>query len=175
MNDFPQDGRPLRLWTTGGVFEGRLRTGTLRTLDELNRGGKLFLTIDAPQSVTEPWGLEQGAISLNRDALLFVVELGSPPVLAGGQYGKFTRAGIQLRMRDFLIQGFVHVMPGGVAMKRFDHEHHPFVALTSAMLRGQDLEQTTPFVAVNRAHVIAVQAVGQSEPVDDRLSYDAHA
>jgi len=152
--------RGVRIQTTAGRIEGNLRIATrLRTLDDLNLVSKRLVTMHSAHAEEANWPFDPGKVSINKASVLFVQELGTPTVQTGVSFGRFTRSAVRLRVGEFDIQGFVHVPPGGMAMKRLDQDNHPFVSLTSVLVSGPDGEFTAPFLAVNRSHIIAAQEV----------------
>ncbi len=44
-------------------------------------------------------------------------------------------------------------------MRRLDQSNHPFISLTWAAVKGPDTKLTAPFLAVNRAHILAAQEI----------------
>ncbi len=48
-------------------------------------------------------------------------------------------------------------------MKRLEHGEHPFISLTTVLVTGPEGQSTAPFLAVNRAHISAVQEVDLEE------------
>ena len=158
--------RGVRIHTTAGRIEGNLKiAASLRTLDDLNLVAKRLVTLHSAHAEDANWPFDSGALSVNKDSILFMMELGSPAVQAGVQFGRFTRSPVRLRVGTYDVQGFVHVPPGGVAMKRLDQDNHPFVSLTSVLVSGPEGEFTAPFLAVNRSHIIAAQEV--EHPVEE--------
>lgn len=155
-----QHERGVRIQTTVGRIEGNLRIAArLRTLDDLNLVSKRLVNMHAAHPEDTSWTFDAGKLAINKASILFVQELGTPAVQTGVSFGRFTRSPVRLRVGAFDIQGFVHVPPGGVAMKRLDQDNHPFVSLTSVLVAGPDGEFTVPFLAVNRSHIIAAQEV----------------
>jgi len=158
------ENRPVRIHTAEGVIDGCLHiTPRLRTLDDLNLVARRFITLHTPKSLTSGWEVGAGALGVNKNSTLFVYELSPPPLISGQHFGKFTRASVRLRVARFEVEGFVHVPPGGSAMKRLDHGEHPFVSLTSVFLTGPDTQSTHPFLAVNRQFITTAQAVEAHE------------
>lgn len=163
--------RAVRIDTIEGPLEGYMRSGAmLRTLDDLNMVSKRFVTLHAPKSLTGAWQPGPAPLAINKDAILFVRELSAPPPIPGSQFGRFTRAPVRLRVRNFEIEGFVHVPPGGAAMKRLDQDNHPFISLTTVLVTGPDEPSTTPFLAVNRAHITTAQVI---DPDEERVAVGA--
>jgi hypothetical protein len=168
-----REERRVRIDTVDGAVEGSLRISPgLRTLDDLNLVAKRFVTIYSPKSLNENWQTGQGSLSVNKDSILFVRELSSPPPRAGGNFGSFTRAPIRLHVKQFEVEGFVHVPPGGSPMKRLDQSSHPFVSLTSVLVTSTDSESTAPFLAVNRNRVTAAQVVDHDQEAAALSSVD---
>jgi len=159
-----REEREVRIDTVDGAVEGVLHISPrLRTLDDLNLVAKRFITIHSPRSLTSHWELGDGALALNKGSILFVRELSAPPPRAGGRFGSFTRAPIRLHIGPFEIEGFLHVPPGGLPMKRLDQGTHPFVSLTTVLVTGPDDHETAAFLAVNRDHITAAQVVQPDE------------
>jgi hypothetical protein len=154
--------RGVRIHTTEGRVEGNLRLApTLRTLDDLNMMSKHVITLLDACPENREWGFEKGALSISKASILFLQELGSPSVQSGASFGRFTRSALRLRVGPYDIQGFVHVPPGGMAIKRLEQGTHLFLSMTSVLVSGPDGEFTAAFLAVNRNHVIAAQEVQQ--------------
>jgi hypothetical protein len=163
MGDGRQE-RKVRVQTLSGPIEGSLLINArLRTLDDLNVVSKRFVTLHSVGSASHDWSFDEATLAVNKSSILFLQELSAQSVQPGSQFDRFTRASIRVRVGDFDIQGFVHVPPGGAAMKRLDQNNHAFVSLTSALITGPDTQSTAPFLAVNRNHIIAAQEVGQVE------------
>lgn len=161
-----QHERGVRLHTTAGRIEGTMKMASgLRTLDDLNLVSKRLVTVHSAHAEDSSWPFDTGALAINKASILFVLELGTPAVQAGVSFGRFTRSPVRLRVGSYDIQGFVHVPPGGVAMKRLDQDNHPFVSLTSVLVSGPEGEFTAPFLAVSRSHIIAAQEV--EHPVEE--------
>jgi len=159
-----REERRVRIDTVDGAVEGSLRISPgLRTVDDLNLVAQRFVTIHSPKSLSEDWQPGEGSLSINKDSILFVRELSSPPPGAEGSFGSFTRAPIRLRIRHFEAAGYVHVSPGGSPMKRLDQSKHPFVSMTSVLVTSSDSESTAPFLAVNCNRVTAAQVVDHDQ------------
>ena len=157
--------RAVEIHTTHGVIEGQLHVAPcLRTLDDLNLVAKNFVTVHAPKTRSGSILNNDGPLAINKHGILFVRELKQMAPRAGGSFGRFTKAALLLQVGGFDIHGFVHVPPGGQPLKRFDHDGHPFVSLTSVLVSGPDGELTTEFLAVNRAHVLTAQQSCVAEP-----------
>jgi hypothetical protein len=154
--------RLISVQTTAGRVEGSLRIAArLRTLDDLNLVSKNLVALRSARPDDETWSFSEGELSIHKASIVFVHELDAPSVQSGVSFGRFTRSAVRLKVGAFDIQGFVHVPPGGVAIKRLDQGNHPFVSLTSVLVSGPDGEFTAPFLAVNRNHIIAAQEAQQ--------------
>jgi len=154
-----REERSVRVDTVDGAITGDLHiSARLRTLDDLNMVSKRFITVHSPESLSA-WKPGRGPLAINKDSILFVRELSAPPPKAAGKFGHFTRAPLRLKVRDFEIEGFVHVPPGGAPMKRLDQDTHGFISLTTVLVTGPDSEEMTPFLAVNRSQITAAQVV----------------
>jgi len=159
-----REERSVRVDTIDGAIAGDLHISSrLRTLDDLNMVSKRFITLHSSKSVSGDWHPSAGPLAINKDSILFVRELSAPPPKSAGNFGSFTRAPIRLRIKGFEIEGFVHVPPDGMAMKRFDQDTHSFISLTTALVTGPGTEEMTPFLAVNRDYVTAAQVVDLEE------------
>ena len=129
-----REERGVRITTTEGVVEGvLLMSARLRTLDDLNMVSKRFLMVQRPTSRTPSWQLGDGELAINKNSILFVEELSAPPPKGGGRFGTFTRAAMRLKLKQYEVEGFVHMPPGGQAMKRLDQGNHAFVSLTTVL------------------------------------------
>ncbi len=113
-----------------------------------------------------PWNFGPESLSISKSSVLFVRELRIPQKGSSNRFGNFSRAAVKLRVKEFDIEGFVHVPPGGAAMKRLDHSDHPFVSLTTVLLTGPEGETMVPFLAVNLEHIGAVQEAAVSASSD---------
>jgi hypothetical protein len=171
-----REDRKVRIDTVDGAVEGCLHISPrLRTLDDLNVVSKRFITIHSPQCVTGDWQPGAGPLAVNKNSILFVRELSAPPPMSGGRFGNFTRAPVHLRVKDFEVEGFVHVPPGGVPMKRLDQDTHAFVSLTTVLVIGPDAEETTSFLAVNRNCITVAQVIDPDEEFSVVSSIDAES
>lgn len=156
--------RHIRIYTLNGSVDGRLDSSVvLRLLDDMNVG-RAFITLKQPESRGGRWPAHEGSLSIRRDSILFVMELAEPPPRPGNPsaafQGHFTRAKVDFQVMDFSVTGMLHVPLGGQPIAFLQHETHPFVALTSAVVFGPQLELEVPFLAVNRRHILAVHAHG---------------
>lgn len=154
--------RHVRIYTLNGSVEGRLDSSVvLRLLDDMNVG-RAFITLREPEGRGGRWPSHEGSLSIRRDSILFVLELSEPPPRPGNPsaafQGHFTRAKVDFQIMDFSATGMLHVPLGGSPIAFLQHETHPFVALTSAVVFGPDLELEVPFLAINRRHILAVHA-----------------
>ena len=68
---------------------------------------------------------------------------------------------IRLRVGDYIVDGFLHVPPGGNPMMRLHQDSRAFIALTAASATRGDAEFSAPFLAVNRKHILAAQQLGR--------------
>ncbi len=157
--------RTVRIETPDGSIEGLLLISDLvRTLDDLNKGGKAFLAVHSAVLDGTGWSFRDAPLSVNKSQILFLAELSSPD---GGQTAKFvdfTRSAVRLRIGVFDIEGFVHVPPHGDPLLRFNQDTHPFIALTSASVVGPDTRFASPFLTVRRSHILAVYPMGDQAP-----------
>ena len=157
--------RTVRIETLHGSIEGHLLISQLvRTLDELNMTSKAFLTVHSAVLDGTGWSFPEGELSVNKNNIMFLGELSEP---AGGQSEKFVdfmRARVRLRVGAFDIEGFVHVPPRGDPLLRFNQDTHQFIAVTSTSVVGPDTQSESPFLAVKRSHILAVQPLDQEAP-----------
>lgn len=162
-------GRPIRVQTSFGAVEGLLACSpTVRTLDCLHVAGGDFLTITDPLGAFEEWPFDDGPLAIRKSAILFVTE--HPDYAASVAFhvdpGRFSRAPVVLRLGAFVVRGFVHVPAGATPLARFHQDGPPFVAVTSAAVIGPEAELAARFIAVNRLHVSAAQAMVASRRVE---------
>ena len=156
---------PVRVFTPSLVVDGLIRLGLgARTQDELNQAARSFLTLSSPLLVSGDLTLGQGPLSLHKPSILFALELqelGIPPGNMDTEplIRRFARASVRLRVGEYTLEGYVHVLPGGDALARFNEANHLFVALTSVKVVGPGVDFSTPFLAVNRSHVVAGQEI----------------
>jgi len=159
--------RSVRLYTPWALIEGALACpARMRTLDELNVTTE-FLSVRRPVTLRRSWEVAEENLAIHKSSILFVHECGPSPPLDGGDFGRFARASVRLKIDDFTVHGFVHVPPGGSPLKRFENQRHPFVALTSALIAGDQIEVVVPFLAVNRLRVAAIQELRASTRAAD--------
>ena len=124
-----------------------------------------FRTIQSPR-VQDGWDVEDAPLAIHRDSILFVMETKDAPPLPSNRAAtldaaRHTRAALRLRMGEFVLEGFVHVPPGGTPLSRLFHDRHAFMAFTSVTVTGPNGTVEAPFVAVNRAHVSSAQEVAR--------------
>jgi hypothetical protein len=163
-----QHDRNVVITTVFGTIEGSLASsGMLRLLDDLNVVAKRFLTVNDPVFLSGPWSRGDGPITLNKESIVFVKERAGSPQPQGNLRvaSRFTRAPVELLMKDYAIHGFVHVVPNGDPMSRLNQGDHAFVALTSVSVVGPGEQFATSFLAVNRLHVLAARSIEQPELV----------
>lgn len=162
--------RRIRVQTANATVEGTLRVATiLRTLDDLNLDGKKFVSLFEPEAVGTTWNFDPGELAINRTSILFVQELSNPPRHKKQFAGVYSRTSIKLRVGEHHIEGFLHVPPGGDCLKRLSQNNHPFVSLTSVSVVGPDTQFATPFLAVNREHILMAQEIFHDDGTTDEL------
>lgn len=155
--------RPVRIFTEQLLFDGLLNISLgARTLDELNLTARAFLTLASPRVLGGAWDIGEGPVAVNKASILFVLEI--PDLGAELQktdedpeMRRFGRAAVRLRVRDYAVEGYVHVGPGGNSLLRLNQSAHPFIALQSAQVSGPAAEFSTPFLAVNRLQILSAQ------------------
>jgi hypothetical protein len=166
--------RFVRVATLHGTFQGTMHLGPIqRVVDDLNVAEKSFLVLDEVDLDATEWNFDDGPVAINKSCVLYVQELGDNARSQDRRFaGHFTRAPVRLRVGPYEVEGFVHVPPGGEAMKRLNQGGHPFLPLTSVTVIGTDTQFESPFLAVNRQHIVAAQATladGRSDaaPAED--------
>lgn len=161
--------RAVRIHTADGAIDGHLQVSPRsRTLDDLNVVSKQFVSLHAPGDLGSRWRSGCGPLAVSKSSILFLRELGTPPVQRG-EFGRFTRAPLLLRVGPYDVHGLVHVPWGGAPLKRLDQDGHCFIALTSVLVAQDEAEFTAPFLAVNRSHIRAARQVGEPVGVDDEV------
>ncbi len=177
MNIADRHRRSVHIRTTFGAIEGILASsGMLRLLDDINVVAKRFLTVHDPLLISGSWACGDGPIVVSKSSVLYVRELQgcAPPPNNRRVSNHFTRSPVELLMQEHAVHGFVHVPPGGDPMMRLNQGEHAFVALTSASVIGPGDELATPFLAVNRGHILAARPIGEQEP-GSRIELDETA
>lgn len=163
--------RHVRLETLRGRIDGDLiASAVVRTLDDINVVARQFVTLHDATALNQLESLASGPISIAKSSVICLVELSKSPLPTGGRIAppRLLRAPVQLWVRDFSIHGFLHVQIGGDVMVRLNQTEHPFIALTSATVEGPDGAWSVPFLALNRTHILAAQALtGEPPQADD--------
>ena len=162
-----REDRPVRIETIEGAVEGCLNIGPqIRTLDELNMSSKRFVTIYYPKSVTGEWNLGVGPLAVEKESILFVRELAAPAPGPVSSTFNFTRAAVHLRVNKYEVEGFLHVPPGGMVMKRLEQDNHRFLSVTTVLLTGPGEPATMSFLAVNRNFITTAQVAEPNATAD---------
>lgn len=167
--------RAIHVRTVFGDVDGWLQTNPiLRTLDDLNAVARDFLVLREPRGNFESIHLRGGRLALNKASVLFANEIeATPPSRTSSlEAGLFSRAAVALWIGDYQISGFVHVPRGGAALSRLDQTGQPFLAVTSASVTGPGCELSLPFVAVNRARILAAEDLLPDEESVAALRFD---
>jgi hypothetical protein len=165
-----EEGREMRsvlVYTLHGTVEGDLPVNSrLRTLDFLNAPHK-FVTLEATKIAFPGWSFDTGPLSLNKEMILFVTELGQEPPTTDERVeaAHFLRSAVRLRLADFDVQGYMHVRGLNDPLMRLSQNRQTFLALTAASVVGKDTEFATGFLAVNPLHVLAAQMIHVDEAV----------
>ncbi len=155
--------RPVRIFAEHLTFDGLLNISLGgRALDELNLEARSFLTLTTPRVMSGSWDMSEGPIAVNKASILFVLEVPDLGLTLGRtdedpELRRFGRAAIRLRVREYAVEGYVHTGPGGSSLQRLNQTAHRFIALQSAVVTGPGIDFNTPFLAVNRAHVLSAQ------------------
>lgn len=168
--------RPVRVVTDQLTFDGLLNISLgARTLDELNLTARAFLTLSSPHLVAGTWPLDDAPLIVNKAYVLCVLEIPEIGVtLRRGEEDpelrRFARAAVRLRLRDYAVEGYVHTGPGGSALMRLNQSAHPFLALQSATVTGPQVDFSTPFLAVNRTHILSAQELFSVNAVSEEVA-----
>ena len=150
--------RAVRLATVDGDVVGKLRLSELlRTLDGLNVVSKYFVAVHDAELSATGWSFEGGMLAINKNAILFATEITAFEPPKEQRHGDYTRRAVRIQVATFQVEGFVHVAHGGSALARLNQDTHPFIAITSASVAGPGAPFGTPFLAVHRRHIQAVQ------------------
>jgi len=162
--------------TLHGQVEGMLQTSagisTMHYLNVLSTSQEL-VTVKPPLACPDGWLSPDGPAAIATDAILFVVELSEFVPRPGDprEAAQFRRVPVRLRLGPFVVEGFVHVAPGGDVISRLLQTRHPFLALTSVSVMGPESELTAPFIAANRRYIAAVQEI----PLGTDPPHEVHA
>jgi hypothetical protein len=151
--------------TLRGSVEGNLQVNPdVRTLDLINIPHR-FVTVETTEIALADWSFEQGRLAINKDLIVFVSELtdDAPVTDRRAEAAHYTREGISLRVADCDVRGYMHVRGVNDPLVWLSLIRQPFMALTSASIVGPDFELATGFVAINRAHILAVQTMNLNE------------
>jgi len=168
--------RPVRIVTDNLTFDGLLNISLgARTLDELNLTSRPFLVLSNPVLQSGTWDMDEGSVVINKSFIAFVLEipdLGAAlaKVAEEPEMRRFARAALRLRTRDHAIEGYVHSGPGSSSLVRLNQATHPFIALQSATVKGPGGEFGTPFLAVNRAHIVSAQEMFNVSAVPEEVA-----
>lgn len=159
--------RHVRLETLRGRIDGDLMaSAVVRTLDDLNVVARQFVTLHDATAPDQLESLASGPISIAKSGVICLVELSNSSRPTGGRSAqpRILRAPVQLWVREFSIHGFLHVQIGGDVMVRLNQSEHPFIALTSATVEGPHGTWSAAFLALNRTHILAAQALSGEAP-----------
>lgn len=174
------DDRRIRIHTVHGSVEGLLRTSSgVSTMHYLNvvSTTQSFLTLRPPLVCSHDWLSEDGPLAVATDSILFAVELSEFVPRPGDPHeaAQFRRAAVRLRLADFIVDGFVHVPPGGTPVSRVVQDRHPFIAMTSVSVIGPEESFTAPFMAASHRHIIGVQEIARQAELQEELHEVDHA
>jgi hypothetical protein len=161
--------RPVLIHTLRGSVEGSFQVNPdVRTLDFLNLPHR-FVAVDATEIAVAEWSFEQGHLAINKDLIVFVTELTdqAPATDQRAEAALFTREAISLRVADCDVKGYMHVRGVHDPMVWLSRSRQLFMALTSASVVGPDFELAASFIAVNPAHILAVQTMELNEAEPD--------
>lgn len=153
--------RPVLIHTLRGSVEGNLEVNPdVRTLDLINIPHR-FVPVETTEIAVADWSFEQGRLAINKDLIVFVTELtdAAPATDRRAEAAHYRREGISLRVADCDVKGYMHVRGVNDPLVWLSLVRQPFMALTSASVVGPDFELATGFIAVNRAHILAVQTL----------------
>ena len=155
--------RPVRIFSERLTFDGLLNLSLgARTQDELNFTARSFLTLAAPRLIAGSWDLMDGPVAINKESILFVLEIPDLGVSLGRtdeapELRRFGRAAIRIRVGEYAVEAYVHTGPGGSWLMRLNQSAHRFIALQSAVVVGPGADFSISFLAVNRAHIQSAQ------------------
>ncbi|HVS03421.1 MAG TPA: hypothetical protein VMT16_11680 [Thermoanaerobaculia bacterium] len=153
-----QEERPLTVFTDDYRIEGALLTSTMvRTLDDLNNDSTFF-TLNRVEPTADAPELREGPLSVNKEAILFVLEREERPALQSR--GRFALSAIDLRLGEHRVEGLLHVPPGGQPKPLLDARTPRFIAITRAKVTGPGIEVEASFLAVRRGAIQFVQVLG---------------
>lgn len=171
--------RPVRLFTAELVLDGLLHISLgARTLDELNLTARSFLTLFSPRFAGVPATPDDNQMLVNKASILMALEI---PDLGASlersaeevEIRSHGRAALRLSLGPFGIEAYVHVGPGGDALLRLNQAAHPFTALQHATVTGGGQNFSTPFLAVNRGHVLWAQELFNVSAVPEDVAAGA--
>jgi hypothetical protein len=156
--------RRIRVQTAQGAIEGTLPVGQgSSTMHRLNvvAASQKFLQLQSPVVCTPKCVFQEGALSVVIDSIVFVTEVAEcVPVPREPQAAaRFRRARVILLLEDYLVEGYVHVPPGGDPIVRLNQDRHKFIALTSVTVKTADEEFSAPFMALNGSKLLAIQEI----------------
>jgi hypothetical protein len=163
--------RRVRIQTIHGAIEGSLAVGEgASAMHRLNvvAATQKFLRLEPPIVCTPDCVFRDGPLSIVIDSIVFVTEAAEcvpvpkEPLAAA----RFRRARMILLLKDYLVEGFVHVAPGGDPIVRLNQDRHKFIALTSVLVRTADNEFSVPFMALNCSELLAIQEIEVEESLE---------
>lgn len=168
--------RAIRVFTETLTFDGLLNVSLGgRTLDELNAASRPMLTLNSPRAEAGGWAPGDGPLLVNREAILFVVEIPEPGATLGKseaepELQRFDRSAIRLRVGPYDVEAYVHTSHGANPLVRLSQSVHPFIALNAANVSGPGVEMTVPFLAAHRAHVLVAQELFSVSAVPEEMA-----
>ena len=171
--------RAIRVFTETLAFDGLLNVSLGgRTLDELNTASRPILTLNSPRAAAGGWTPGDGPLLVNREAVLFVVEIPEPGATLGKseaepELRRFDRSAIRLRVGPYDVEAYVHTSHGANPLVRLSQSVHPFIALNAATVSGPGFDITVPFVAVNRSHVLVSQELFSVSAIPEEVAVAA--
>jgi hypothetical protein len=173
-----RERRHVHVQTTEGIIQGYLLTSPLvLTLTDLNIAGTRYMTIHDPRVLETDWNLGKLPVSVGKENILYVTELDTeqrgPEYRAQSEF--FLRLPLRLWLQGHCIDGLAHVPPGTTAITRLKQSNHAFVALTSVKIQTPQGLIQTPFVAVNRAQILAVQEQPEGDHAGLGITGSSHA
>jgi len=161
--------RSVRLFTTFGQFDGTvISSGMLRLLDDMNIVSRSFLMLHEPVCLSGRWSRGEGPMMVNKSSILFVQEhTGATPATCSRRIsGQFTRSAVEFLLPEHTLHGHVHVPPDGDPMTRLNNREQGFIALTSVFVLGSERQESVPFVAVNRSHILAARRLDAQSAIE---------
>jgi len=167
--NYGRDYRPIRIFTADGDIEGCLATSPARrTLDELNDATRSFLNLHRVSASERLDRVRHGAgAAIHKGSMLFVQELRDlPPEQRCIARANYNRVAVRAWIADHVVEGFMHVPPGGSPIPILNHPRPDFIAITEASVSTAGESFDAGFLAVRRSSIRMLQAVDTADAHD---------